>query len=85
MNLFREDDDRYKLFAQLSKADSSTFLGHSIISIVNSCESAYDFDWLVTQLKDYVMDADTRTNFIHIVGIEVCDLINNYKPFKNDT
>jgi hypothetical protein len=71
MNLFEKDDNGHKLFAALEKADSSTLIGHSIKSIINSCESKDDFDWLVTQLKDYA--ADTKDTFITVVGKEASD------------
>lgn len=82
MNLFREGDDGYQLFMELTNADSSTLVGHSIKIIINSCESKDDFDWLVTQLKDYV--AHKKESFVTIVGEDACDLIRIYKPFQND-
>jgi hypothetical protein len=81
MYLFKKGDDEYILFAELAKADSSTLIGNSIKAIINSCGSKDDFDWLVAQLKDYLIDA--REGLELIVGNKACDLMNVYKPFKN--
>lgn len=79
MICLEKEDNGYKLFKILSKADSSNFLGHSITMVINNGNSKDDFDWLITQLKDYV--TDSRENLLIAVGEEGCDLIEKYRPF----
>jgi hypothetical protein len=81
MILFKKEDSAYLLLTVLSNADSSTFLGHSITAVIDKCKCKDDFDWLITQLKDYVKDS--RENLARAVGNEACDLIDKYKPFVN--